>query len=187
MVKFCPYILKILNIEKKWQHQFFRGSRAANSVVRGWIWPNFKLIQALMYGIVTCRYEKDLMENSWGKVATPFFPLKNYGDFSDAQEQLTPQMVVGSGRISNSSELSCMSSIPASMKRIGYKTAGKKWLYRFYHYKPICCHGNHLSCLAEFRTHSSSHVKIICHRYLQVWKGSDQEQPRKSGDTFFPL
>ena len=30
------------------------------SLVRGQIWPNFKLIQALMYVIVTCKYEKDL-------------------------------------------------------------------------------------------------------------------------------
>ena len=40
--------------EKKWKHQFFRRLRAANSVVRGRIWPNFKLIQALMYVIITC-------------------------------------------------------------------------------------------------------------------------------------
>ena len=25
----------------------------------GWIWPTFKLIQALMYVIITCKYEKD--------------------------------------------------------------------------------------------------------------------------------
>ena len=33
-------------------------SRATNSVVRGQILPNFELIQALMDGIVTCKYEK---------------------------------------------------------------------------------------------------------------------------------
>ena len=36
---------------------FFRRSRAANSVVHGPILPNFELIQALMYVIVTCKYE----------------------------------------------------------------------------------------------------------------------------------
>ena len=30
----------------------------------GWIWPNFKLIQALMYVIITCKYEKDPIKNS---------------------------------------------------------------------------------------------------------------------------
>ena len=39
------------------------------------IWPNFKLIQAVMYVIVTCKYEMDLIKNSQEKMATPFFPL----------------------------------------------------------------------------------------------------------------
>ena len=41
----------------------------------GWIWPNFKLIQALMYVIITCKYEKDPIKNSPEKVETSFFPL----------------------------------------------------------------------------------------------------------------
>ena len=49
--------------------------RAANSVVRGWIWLNFKLIQALMYVIITCKYEKDPIKFNREKVATPFFKL----------------------------------------------------------------------------------------------------------------
>ena len=40
-----------------------------------WIWPNFKLIQALMYVIITCKYEKDPIKNSREKVETSFFPL----------------------------------------------------------------------------------------------------------------
>ena len=47
-----------------------------------------------------------------------FSHYKSMGDFSDAKGQLTPQSVVESRQISNSSELSCMSSLPASMKRI---------------------------------------------------------------------
>ena len=39
--------------------------------------------------------------------------------FSDTKGQLTPQSVVGSPRISNSFELSCMALLPASMKRFG--------------------------------------------------------------------
>ena len=46
-----------------------------------WIWPNFKLIQALKYVIVTCKYEMDPIKNSREKVATPFFPLLVYEDF----------------------------------------------------------------------------------------------------------
>ena len=96
--------------EKKWKHQFFRRLRAASSVVRGRIWQDFKLIQALMYVIITCKYEKDPIKNNREKVATPFFKLYHY---------LLPwKPVVGSGRISKSSKLLCMSSLPASMKRI---------------------------------------------------------------------
>ena len=42
---------------------FFRSSRAANSVVHGRILANFELIQALMYIIVTCKYEMNLFKN----------------------------------------------------------------------------------------------------------------------------
>ena len=53
----------------------FQTLRAANSVVRGRIWPNFKLIQALMYVIITCKYEKDSIKNNREKGATPFFQI----------------------------------------------------------------------------------------------------------------
>ena len=49
--------------------------KAANSVVRGQIWPNFELMQALMYVIVTCKYKKDPIKNSWENMMTPFSPL----------------------------------------------------------------------------------------------------------------
>ena len=61
------------------------------------IWPNSKLIQALMYVIVPCKYEIDPIKNSREKVATPFSHYKSMEIFSDAQGQLTPQSVVGSG------------------------------------------------------------------------------------------
>ena len=38
-----------------------------------------------------------------------------------------------------------MSSLPASIKRIGSKTAEKRWRHHFPHYKSVgafCCHGN---------------------------------------------
>ena len=42
---------------------------------------------------------------------------KSMGIYPDAQGQLTPQSLVQSGRISNSSEMLWMSSLPASMKK----------------------------------------------------------------------
>ena len=45
--------------------------------------------------------------------------------------------VVGSGRISNSSNLLCMLSLPVSMKRIPSRTTEKKWQHRFSNYNTI--------------------------------------------------
>ena len=73
--------------------------------------------------------------------------------------------VVGSGRISNSSKLLCMSSLPVSMKRIPSRTTEKKGQHRFLNYNTICCHGNQWSDLAEFRTHPSFYA---CPHCLQV-------------------
>ena len=54
---------------------FFRRSRAANSVVHGRISPNFELIQALMYIIVTCKYEMNPIKNFRENAMTPFFTV----------------------------------------------------------------------------------------------------------------
>ena len=96
-----------------------------------------------MYVIITCKYEKGPIMNSPEKVETSFFPVISLmGIFSDVQGQLTPQSVVQSVWNSNSSELSCMSLLPASMKRNGWKTAQKKWRHCCFHHNPVCYHGN---------------------------------------------
>ena len=66
--------------EKKWWRRFFRRSRAANSIVSGGIWPKFKLIQASTHVLITCKYEKDPIKNSWENVMTQFSPLSVYGN-----------------------------------------------------------------------------------------------------------
>ena len=58
-------------------------------------------------------------------------------DVLDAQGQLIPQSVVGSGRNSNSFKHLCMFLLPASMKMIGSKTAEKTWRHCFHHYKSL--------------------------------------------------
>ena len=61
----------------------------------GWIWPKFKLIHAFMHALDTCKNEENKIECL----------LYIYmGIFSDAQGQITPQDVIGSGQISNSSD-----------------------------------------------------------------------------------
>ena len=70
------------------------------------------------------------------------------GIFPDAQGQLTPESLVRSGRISNSSEILLMFLLPASMKKIRSKMKALEWTQHFPHYNPmgaICCHGNQSS------------------------------------------
>ena len=92
--------------------------------------------------------------------------------------------MVRSGRISNSSKLLRMSSLPVSMKRIPSITTDKKWQHRFSNYNTICCHGNQSSNLAEYRTHQSFYA---CPHCLQVWKGSDEKKLRKCDDIIFSI
>ena len=74
-----------------------------------------------------------------------FSHYKSIRDFPDAQGQLTPQSLVRSGRISNSSEILWMSSLPASMKKIVMKIKALECSQHFPHYNPIGafrCHGH---------------------------------------------
>ena len=69
-----------------------------------------------------------------------FSHYKLMGIFPDPQEQLTPQFLVQSGRISNSSKKLWMSLLPISMK-IRSKTKVLECSQDF----PVSCHGNQSS------------------------------------------
>ena len=73
---------------------------------------------------------------------------KSMGIFPDAQGQLTPQSLIRSGRISNSSEMLWMFSLPESMKKIRSKMKALEWSQHIPHYNPmgaIRCHGHQSS------------------------------------------
>ena len=53
----------------------FRRSRAANSEVSDGILPKFKLNQAFIVGLVTCKNEEDPLKNVCARVVTIFLPL----------------------------------------------------------------------------------------------------------------
>ena len=61
------------------------------------IWPNFKLIQAVMYVIITCKYDMDLIKIAEKKWQHRISHHKPVGIFSEAQGQLTLRSVIGSG------------------------------------------------------------------------------------------
>ena len=67
--------------------------------------PKLKLLQAFMHVFLTCKNEVDQIKNEGARVLTRFLPYKSMGIFPDAQGQLTPQSLVRSGRILNSSEM----------------------------------------------------------------------------------
>ena len=63
-----------------------------------------------------------------------FSHYKSMEIFPDAQGQLTPQSLVRSGRISNSSQMLWMFSLPASMKKIRSKMKALELTQHFPHY-----------------------------------------------------
>ena len=72
-----------------------------------------------------------------------FSHYKSMGIFPDAQGQLTPQSLVRSGRISNSSEMLWM-----FLKKIRSKMKALEWTPHFPYYNPMAairCHGNQSS------------------------------------------
>ena len=99
------FVFKILS-----KNSILTSIKGSNSVAN---LPKFELIQAFMHVFLTCKNEVDQIKNEGARVFTRFLP--------DAQGQLTPQSLVRSGRISNSSEMLLMSLLPASMKKIRLK------------------------------------------------------------------
>ena len=54
---------------------FFRRSRAANSIVSGPIWPKFELVRDFIHVRVTCKYKKERIKSNREKVETLFSKL----------------------------------------------------------------------------------------------------------------
>ena len=152
--------------KKKWIDQFFRRLRAANSVVRGQIWLNFKLIQAHMYVIISGKYEKDFIKNNREKSGNMVFQIIT---LSVAMET--------SGRIWPNFELIQVfmhDLIACKYEKDQMKNSGENVMTSFFSiisqwdfFQTL--KGSQLrspwSDLAEFRTHSSFYVY---HCYLQV-------------------
>ena len=93
--------------------------------------------------LVASNFDDDSVKHERASMESPFSHYKYMGNIFDAQGQLTPYSVVRSGRNWNSCEILGMSSLPASLKRIGSKTTKKMWRHHFPHYKSMgafCCH-----------------------------------------------
>ena len=66
--------------------------------------------------LVACKNEEDRIKNEGARVGTTLFI-----DFSDAQGQVNPKLVMESCRYSNSSKLLWLVLLPARMKKIHQK------------------------------------------------------------------
>ena len=84
-----------------------------------------------MIVLVTCKKEEDPIKNEGARVFTTL-----YINFSDAQGQITLEVVV-SGQNLNSSKLSCMSSLPAKMRLLESKIKELECSQDFFHYKSM--------------------------------------------------
>ena len=102
------------------------------SAVLGPIWPNFELVLDVMDVLVNYQYEEDPIKNRGVRVFTTL-----YINFSDAQGQITLELVVVSGRNLFSSKLLCMSSLPARMRMIDSKMKELECSQDFSHYKSM--------------------------------------------------
>ena len=83
-----------------------------------------------MVVLVTCKNVEEPIKNEGARV----FTTLNI-NFSDAQGQITLELVVVSGRNLNSSKLSCMFSLPARMRMIESKMKQLECSQDFSHYK----------------------------------------------------
>ena len=85
-----------------------------------------------MVVLVTCKNEEDPIKTRGTRVFTTL-----YSNFSDAQGQITPELVVVSGHNLNSFKLSCMSLLPARMRMIESKMKELECSQDFSHYKSM--------------------------------------------------
>ena len=89
-----------------------------------------------MDALVTCQYEEDPIKNRGTRVFTTLYII-----FSDAQGQITLELVVVSGRNLNSSKLSCMlcfcKNEPARMRLIKSNMKELECSQDFSHYKSM--------------------------------------------------
>ena len=61
--------------------KFFRCARTANSVVGDGIWSKFKVIQAFMVVLITCKNEEDLFKNEGSNEVKTFPIISVLGSF----------------------------------------------------------------------------------------------------------
>ena len=137
----------------------------------GLIRPKIEFDQAFMPVRVTSNFDDDLIKNEQASMETPFSHYKSMGIFRRSR---AANSVVSSPIWPNLFEILCMSSLPASIKRIGSKATEKRWRHHFPDYKSMgafCCHGHQSFEPICLKTLSSlSPPPVMLHiRFDQDW------------------
>ena len=113
------FVFKILN-----KTQFLRQSRAITLLQ---ICRNSNSSKLSYMSSLPARMRLIKLKMKELECSQDFSHYKSMGIFPDAQGQLTPQFLIRSGRISNSTEMLWMSLLPASMKNIRSKLKALEW------------------------------------------------------------
>ena len=96
---------------------FFYQSKGCNST--GGIWSDFKLIRDFIHVPLTRKFQEDPIKTEWVMLMT------NSETFFTNQRDVT--LMVGSGQISNSYEISSIAPLPASFRKIQSKQNELCW------------------------------------------------------------
>ena len=140
LVLISPFVFKILS-----KNSILTSIKGSNSVAN---LPKLKSSKLSCMSSLLARMRLIKSKMKELECSQDFSHYKSMGIFPDAQGQLTPQSLVRSGRISNSSEMLWMFLLPASMKKIRSKMKALEWSQHFPHYNPmgaIGCHGHQSS------------------------------------------
>ena len=94
--------------------------------------PKFGLIQFLCMASIPARMKKIQLKMKALEFSQDCSHYKSMGIFPDAQGQVTPQSLVRSGPISNSSDMLWFVSLPAKMKKIRSKMSAHNIIHQFF-------------------------------------------------------
>ena len=97
-----------------------------------WSDMEFQTCPRLYSCLITCKNQENPIKNLGPRV----FTTLNI-NFSDVQGQITPELVVVSGRNLNSSMLACISSLPARLRLIDTNMKELEFSQNFFHYKSM--------------------------------------------------
>ena len=102
------------------------------------IWPEFEPVQHFMSVLVTCKFDEDWIHSNWVRKSGDLFFHYKMGKNVCAQGRITPKWLIRSDPNSNSFELLCLSSLPASLRKFQSKVTEKSWRHHFFHRSRTC-------------------------------------------------